>query len=318
MVDIVRITKKQLKFLVENFTSEDFKDVYNTARMAHVGQSRRDGSEYFSHPSEVRNIARRFYPRDSLVQMAALLHDSLEDAPGSTVSSIEEMEDFIKGAIQDQSSAEEVIRVVRALTHEKGGDYTDYVISLMGDVPTLRVKLADMVHNLSDAPRPKQKAKYKMALDAIAGKTGGKPPAGISSEHWGELYRLLGENKNKREPILSESTEALVRKIVREELMKESKPKIPVKISELEFMPDSSGNMSLPKIGASIVVRDQAGFDGWKNEFISKYGDGMISWNYNGWNVENDNFKEAQQKQNKRFMRHHRDMERRLGRKLRY
>ena len=99
-----KITDKWQKYLRENkkveekFSPDDFKDVYNTARMAHVGQTRRDGSEYFSHPSEVRNITAKFYPKDRVAQLAALLHDSLEDAPGSTVSSEEEMEEFIRGS----------------------------------------------------------------------------------------------------------------------------------------------------------------------------------------------------------------------------
>ena len=197
----MKVTKNRLRKIIrerlKKFSSEDFKDVYNTARMAHVGQTRRDGSEYFSHPSEVRNIARNFYPKDNVVQMAALLHDSLEDAPGLTMSSAEEMEDFIRGSIQDQGSADEVIRVVRALTHEKGGSYTDYVLSLLGDVPTLRVKLADMVHNLSDSPSPKQKAKYKTALNAISSQTGGRAPSGISSRHWEKLL-MLTENRETK------------------------------------------------------------------------------------------------------------------------
>ncbi len=207
-----KITDNWQKFLRESkqavkekFAPDDFKDVYNTARMAHVGQTRRDGSEYFSHPSEVRNIARKFYPKDNVVQMAALLHDSLEDAPGSTVSSVEEMEDFIKGSIQDPAAGDEVIRVVRALTHEKGGDYLSYVVDLLGDVPTLRVKLSDMVHNLTDNPSPKQKVKYKSALDAIAQKTGGKAPRGISDKHWNTLTSLVTdiEGAVMKEAVLS-------------------------------------------------------------------------------------------------------------------
>lgn len=181
------------ELLTEKFYREDFKDVYNTARMAHVGQTRRDGSEYFSHPSEVRNITAKFYPGDRVAQMAALLHDSLEDAPGSTVESAEEMEDFIRGAIQDPKSADEVTRVVRALTHEKGGDYQAYVVDLLNDITTLRVKLSDMVHNLSDNPTPKSKAKYRSALDQISQITQGKPPAGISKKHWDLLMKLTGE-----------------------------------------------------------------------------------------------------------------------------
>ena len=208
----MKISKRTLRKIIrERFSAEDFKDVYATAQMAHVGQTRRDGSEYFTHPSEVRDIAQSFYPDDQVVQMAALLHDSLEDAPGSTVKSVEEMEEFIKGSIQDPAAGEEVIRVVRALTHEKGGDYTNYVVGLLGDVPTLRVKLADMVHNLSDAPKPKQKAKYKSALDAIGAQTRGEPPNGISSGHWDQLYSLV-ESKTIR------LTERKLRRIIREEI----------------------------------------------------------------------------------------------------
>jgi len=208
----VKINRRQIrKLILEKFSTDDFKDVYATAQMAHMGQTRRDGSEYFTHPSEVRDIAQGFYPSDQVVHMAALLHDSLEDAPGSTVESVEEMEEFIKGSIQDPSAGEEVIRVVRALTHEKGGDYTSYVMSLLNDIPALRVKLADMVHNLSDAPRPKQKMKYKSALDAIGDQTGGNPPSGISPEHWNQLYSLV-EGKKMR------LTESELRLIIREEI----------------------------------------------------------------------------------------------------
>ena len=207
----MKVSRKQIRNILERFSPEDFKDVYNTARLAHVGQTRRDGSEYFTHPSEVRNIARGFYPQDHVVQMAALLHDSLEDAPGSTMKSIEEMEEFIRGSIQDPSAGDEVIRVVRALTHEKGGDYTSYVVSLMNDRPALRVKLADMVHNLSDAPRPKQKMKYKAALDAMGEQTGGSPPPGISSEHWEQLYSLVESQQIRIK-------ESELRSIIREEI----------------------------------------------------------------------------------------------------
>ena len=216
-----KITDQWQKFLRENkkveekFSPDDFKDVYNTARMAHVGQTRRDGSEYFSHPSEVRNITAKFYPKDRVAQLAALLHDSLEDAPGSTVSSAEEMEEFIRGSIQDPAAGDEVIRVVRALTHEKGGDYLSYVVDLMGDVPTLRVKLSDMVHNLTDNPSPKQKAKYKSALDAISAMTGGKAPKGISDKHWNTLTSLAAdvEEAVMKEVLSKDTYDAINKKV---------------------------------------------------------------------------------------------------------
>ena len=257
-----KITEQWQKFLRENkkveekFSPDDFKDVYNTARMAHVGQTRRDGSEYFSHPSEVRNIARKFYPKDNVVQMAALLHDSLEDAPGSTVSSVEEMEDFIKGSIQDPAAGDEVIRVVRALTHEKGGDYLSYVVGLMDDVPTLRVKLSDMVHNLTDNPSPKQKAKYKSALDAIAQKTGGKAPSGISDKHWKTLMSLSLEDVS--EAVLSmDDMDALNDKVDEFGYTKEGLYELVIKVFQAMNPSDVSKILSQLKKGTN----EQATFE---------------------------------------------------------
>ena len=175
------------------FTYDDFKDVYATARMAHVGQSRRDGSEYFTHPSEVRNIVRKFYPRDYAARMAALLHDSLEDAPGNTVETVEEMEEFIRGSIRNPESGQTVIDTVKALTHEKNAPYVDYVVGLLNNPLALRVKLADMVHNLADAPSPRQKEKYSKSIQALSDAAGGIPSP-ISSEHW-EALTSLTESK---------------------------------------------------------------------------------------------------------------------------
>tara|TARA_Y100001970_G_C14162683_1_gene819466 strand:- start:21 stop:767 length:747 start_codon:yes stop_codon:yes gene_type:complete len=171
------------------FTREDFEDVYSTARMAHMGQKRRSGGEYFTHPSEVRNIVRKYYPDDYAAQMVALLHDSLEDAPGQTVDSIDEMESFIRGSIADPSSGQEVIDAVHSLTHEKGSDYGSYVISLLNNPLALRVKLADMLHNLSTSPSAKQKKKYEDALSTASDVAGGVPNH-INPQHWDDLTSL--------------------------------------------------------------------------------------------------------------------------------
>ena len=180
---------------MSGFTREDFEDVYSTAQMAHMGQVRRDGSEYFLHPSEVRNIVRKYYPSDYAAQLVALLHDSLEDAPGSTVDSIEEMESFIRGSISDPNSGQEVIDAVRNLTHT-GGDYGAYVSSLLGKPLELKVKFADMLHNLSTSPSPKQRQKYGDALTTASDSAGGIP-TGIDNRHWDDLTALIESSENR-------------------------------------------------------------------------------------------------------------------------
>ena len=189
------------------FTYDDFRDVYATARMAHTGQKRRDGSEYFLHPSEVRNIVRKFYPKDYAAQMAALLHDSLEDAPGNTVDTVEEMDEVIRGSIRNPESGQVIIDTVKALTHEKNAPYVDYVVNLINNPLALRVKLADMVHNLSDAPSPRQREKYAKSIQALSDAAGGIPSS-ISPKHWEALTSLtesqemLGLRRLIREMVL--------------------------------------------------------------------------------------------------------------------
>ena len=186
----VSVGEEQLRRLVrEALTADDFRDVYQTAQMAHTGQKRRSGEPYFTHPSEVRNIVTRFYPGDRVAQLAALLHDTLEDAPGNTVRDVAEMESFIMSSIASAAVGAEVLRVVRLLTHAGGEDYATYVAGLRSEPTALRVKLSDMLHNLRSSPSDRQRAKYSRSLDRLDPKGAG-PPAGISQAHWLEIREL--------------------------------------------------------------------------------------------------------------------------------
>ena len=190
------------------FTRKDFEDVYATARMAHIGQKRRGGEDYFTHPSEVRNIVRKFYPDDIAAQLVALLHDTIEDAPGNTVKDVEEMEEFIRGSISDVESGEKILNAVKSLTHSKEEDYANYVSGLLANKLALRVKLADILHNLGTSG-PKQKMKYQNALSTMRKNAGGVP-AGISQSHWRALIKASGLNENYKTTELR----SLIREIV--------------------------------------------------------------------------------------------------------
>ena len=61
------LLRKYIKklILLEKITLEDFEDIEATARLAHMGQKRRDGSEYISHPLAVKSITKKYYVRIS-------------------------------------------------------------------------------------------------------------------------------------------------------------------------------------------------------------------------------------------------------------
>jgi len=176
------------QYISEVIQGSDHRETYRTARRVHRDQRRRSGEPYFDHPKEVRNIARRFYPEDKISQLAALLHDALEDYPkGGVYDTEEEVLEAITGSIIDPATSKEVIRIVRSLTHDKSIDYTDYVLSLSGT--SLRVKLTDMLHNLMTSPSEKQKRKYGTALMALQSKHSGTPPE-INDTHMNQLLSL--------------------------------------------------------------------------------------------------------------------------------
>lgn len=186
-------------------SQDDYEDTVASAEMAHYGQKRRSGEDYITHPKEVSAIVDKLYPGDDLASLVALLHDTLEDAPSlGTVKDTDEMKTFIRGSIGDSIEAEDVIEAVERLTHEPGGDYSSYVQGLLDNKLALRVKLADMLHNLSASPSPKQVAKYAGAIKDLWAASGKRKPPGISPLHWKLLFKVA--NISNPSSIVKEST----------------------------------------------------------------------------------------------------------------
>lgn len=124
------------------------------ARTAHAGQFRRDGiTPYITHPEAVAKSLDGEHPD---VIAAAWLHDVLEDT-----------EVTISG-LKHAGIAAHVIESVGLLTRWDGQSYEDYLHWIAQDEIARKVKIADIRHNLSDAPTAKQRAKYATALRILA------------------------------------------------------------------------------------------------------------------------------------------------------
>jgi GTP pyrophosphokinase len=172
---------------------EDASKILKTAEIAHTGQTRRSGEPYIEHPIAVANIIKKYYPGDQLLCTAALLHDTLEDAIRyGNFKDEDELIDTIKASYHSPAEGKEVLTLLYMLTHTPGGDYTNYVVSLSDNIGALRIKMADMLHNLSSAPHAKQATKYQNALMALSDKFGGIPP-GINISHWNDIQDIVSE-----------------------------------------------------------------------------------------------------------------------------
>lgn len=174
--------------------SDDVADAIATAQMAHLGQKRRSGEPYLTHPLEVADIVYTYYPDDPILCAAALLHDSLEDAlMMGNVTSNQEMESLIAGSFGNPEVGNKALDIVKQLTHSKGVNYSDYVQSLSASPDVLKIKLSDMLHNLQSSPSKRQRSKYRDALDALS--PSGTTPEGISSGHWKRLMSLTQDQQ---------------------------------------------------------------------------------------------------------------------------
>lgn len=120
------------------------------ARRAHEHQTRRDGTTpYIFH---VNAVASRLHKPTEEETATAFLHDVLED-------SILEPEDLLAAGIPSV-----IVEAVSLLTHKKGEPYMDYLARLKLNSIARKVKIADMLSNLSDNPTDTQIVKYAKGL----------------------------------------------------------------------------------------------------------------------------------------------------------
>jgi (p)ppGpp synthase/HD superfamily hydrolase len=176
--------------LIERIRQEDFEDVLQTARLAHMGQTRRDGTPYISHPIAVSNIVKTYYPNNFAAQILALLHDTIEDGPKLGNITEEELRQIIRGSITDPRDLENIEQALDLMTHDKSvfPIYSEYLENVFSNPLASVVKIADLIHNLSHNPSARQIKKYRDALSEAP------PPTYINSKMIGKLYGILNRN----------------------------------------------------------------------------------------------------------------------------
>jgi (p)ppGpp synthase/HD superfamily hydrolase len=123
------------------------------ARRYHAGQVDRVGAPYIDHP---RAVAGLLAGCPDTWRAAAWLHDVLEHT-GATAA------DLAAAGVPP-----EVVRLVGLLSRRPGEDYLDYVGRVCADPAAVRIKLADVVHNMDPArdhgPPPDKRIRYHRAL----------------------------------------------------------------------------------------------------------------------------------------------------------
>ena len=149
------------------------------AILKHDGQRRQHGADepYILHPVRVAYLVRGAGLDEDAIQ-AALLHDVVEDTDWSLGVFLD---DHSKRTIYALSYKDRTIEIserihqaLNVLKKVKNCSYINYLRDIVDDSTiynsdrlSMKVKLADMFHNMSCNPTDKQKAKYLKGIKVL-------------------------------------------------------------------------------------------------------------------------------------------------------
>lgn len=129
---------------------------HEIAQKAHQGQFRRDNiTPYYNHVVDVARIVRMRGGNDEDIA-AALLHDTLEDTS------------LTKFDLLQAGVSQAVVDAVVSLTHlHEKEPYEQAILRAKANAIARKVKIADNLSNLADAPTNKQIIKYAKSLQVL-------------------------------------------------------------------------------------------------------------------------------------------------------
>ena len=118
------------------------------ATRAHEGQKRWDGRDYIIHPVAVADLQ-----DDIMTKIVAVLHDTKEDQKWIWPEILLSMPSWVTEAVE----------LVSKLDDE---EYFDFIMRIAhsGNILAIKVKIADIMHNMSDLKKGSMRDKYAFAL----------------------------------------------------------------------------------------------------------------------------------------------------------
>ncbi len=137
------LTENQLQTLITS--------AKNVAKVAHLGQTRRGGGDYFEN--HVEPVAQSVEDR---LKPIAYLHDTVEDT------------DITLEDLRTANFPEYVLTAVDLLTHKNHEPNLSYWTKIATNKDAANVKIKDIKNNLSSNPSDRQKEKYRQALQLFS------------------------------------------------------------------------------------------------------------------------------------------------------
>ena len=149
-------------------SSEDIKKIqkaYSFAFYAHMGQKRKDGSDYITHPVAVTEILLEL-KMDCDSVCSALMHDVLEDCNIQKSNLAKMFGDDVAHIVDGVSKLGKID--LKNVADKNANNLQKMALAMANDVRVILVKLCDRLHNMRTiefVPRKKQIQKSKETLD---------------------------------------------------------------------------------------------------------------------------------------------------------
>jgi GTP pyrophosphokinase len=121
------------------------KEAYRFSDEMHLGQVRKSGEPYISHPIAVAEICAE-WKLDAQAIMAALLHDVIEDQDVKKEELIERFGPQVANLVDGLSKLEKI--EFQSLVEAQAENFRKMLLAMASDVRVILIKLADRLHNM--------------------------------------------------------------------------------------------------------------------------------------------------------------------------
>ncbi|MES2760418.1 MAG: bifunctional (p)ppGpp synthetase/guanosine-3',5'-bis(diphosphate) 3'-pyrophosphohydrolase [Pseudomonadota bacterium] len=163
---VASITQLSVK-LSEYLTPSELKKVKEAYRFSdemHLGQVRKSGEPYISHPIAVAEICAD-WKLDAQAIMAALLHDVIEDQDVKIEELIERFGAPVATLVDGLSKLEKI--EFQTLIEAQAENFRKMLLAMASDVRVILIKLADRLHNMRTLEHMAPVKKRRIAAETM-------------------------------------------------------------------------------------------------------------------------------------------------------
>ena len=140
------------------------KEAYRFSDEMHLGQVRKSGEPYISHPIAVAEICAD-WKLDAQAIMAALLHDVMEDQDVKKEELIERFGAPVASLVDGLSKLEKI--EFQTLIEAQAENFRKMLLAMASDVRVILIKLADRLHNMRTLEHMAPAKKRRIAAETM-------------------------------------------------------------------------------------------------------------------------------------------------------